>query len=412
MDAVMATNLIFLAAGVCAGLLLAFGLFGPRFLRAERARAALRAELDAALAGRGAMEGAFAQAAREALQKNSEQFMQLAQEKLRQAQAEGAHDLEKKHKDFATLVTPVAENLKTLNSAVEQIKGTDKMLRDDLQSLSRETARLAGALNNPSAQGRWGEYVLERLLDNSGLMKGVHYHVQASLETAEGRLRPDVVIKLHDGFNIVIDAKAPVNHFADDLHEESDPAEHTRLQQELARHVRDHAKKLGAKNYWEQLDSPDFVVLFLPSELLFSAALRADPDLADFAAQQRVVIASPTLIIALLRVVGLSWRQVELARNAQQIAEAGSDLFQRLSTFGAHLEKAGKGLGAALEGYNKAVGSFERMIVPASKRLRDLHVQTAGKELPAADYIEATPRPFAPALPAGNDDEENRKAHG
>lgn len=381
-----------LMMGGLAGALFTFVLAGALLLRAERARAALAAQLEAEKSGRDELDGLFAKTAQEALQKSNEQFLLLAQEKLKQAQSDNVHDLDKRQKAISEMVRPVGEHLQQLNAAVEQLKGTDKAIRDDLQSLHRETAKLSGALRSPTAQGRWGEYILERLLDNAGLMKGVHYDTQVSMNTDEGRMRPDVVIRLQDGFNIVIDAKAPVNNFADRLQEEMPEEEYKKLLSDLATQVRSHVKALGSKNYWEQLQSPDFVVLFLPSEHLFSAALRADTTLVDFAAENRIIIASPTLMMALLRVVGLSWRQVELARNAENISAIGSDLYQRLYTFGSHLEKAGKGLGQALDGYNKAMGSLERMVLPAARKLKDMHVQTSGKTLDDPAYIEALPR--------------------
>ncbi|MCM2344012.1 MAG: DNA recombination protein RmuC [Alphaproteobacteria bacterium] len=406
-----------LALGTAAGVILTLLVAGWAIVRLERDRAGLKARLEAQQLGRDELDGLFARTAQEALQRSNEQFLQLAQEKLKQAQNDGSYDLEKRQKAISDLVKPVDEHLRTLSAAVEQLKGTDKAIRDDLQSLHRETAKLSGALRSPTAQGQWGEYILERLLDNSGLMKGVHYNTQVSLETPDGRMRPDVIIRLQDGFNIVVDAKAPVNQFADRLQEDMPEADYKKLMSDLAGQVRVHVKALGAKNYWEQLNSPDFVVLFLPSEHLFSAALRADPTLVDYASENRIVIASPTLMMALLRVVGLSWRQVELARNAQDISAIGADLYQRLSTFSGHLEKAGRGLGQALEGYNKAMGSLERMVLPAARKLKDLHVQTGGKILEDPTYIEALPRSFTGApltlAPGDADDyQEEKRIHG
>lgn len=406
-----------LGLGFAGGLTLTLIVMGVAVIRLERQRATLKAELEAREISRSELDGLFARTAQEALKNSSEQFLQLAQEKLKQAQSDGSHDLDKRHKAIEQMVKPVGDHLQQLSAAVEQLKGTDKAIRDDLQSLNRETAKLSGALRSPTAQGRWGEYILERLLDNSGLMKGVHYETQVSMNSAEGRMRPDVVIRLQDGFNIVVDAKAPVNQFADSLQEDMPESEYKKLLSDLAGQVRAHVKALGAKNYWEQLESPDFVVLFLPSEHLFSAALRADPGLVDYASENRIIIASPTLMMALLRVVGLSWRQVELARNAQDISAIGSDLYQRLSTFSAHLEKAGKGLGQALDGYNKAMGSLERMVLPSARKLKDLHVQTGGKTIEEPAYIEALPRSLTGApLTSGesNADEydEERRANG
>lgn len=403
-----------LGLGMACGVALTLLFAGVAIIRLERDRAALKARSEAEQVSRTELDGLFARTAQEALKNSSEQFLQLAQEKLKQAQNDSAYDLEKRQKAIQEMVKPVDEHLQKLNIAVEQLKSTDQHLRDDLLNLHRETAKLSGALRSPTAQGKWGEYILERLLDNSGLMKGIHYDTQVSLGSDEGRMRPDVIIKLQDGFNIVVDAKAPVNQFADRMQEDMPEADYKLLLADLAKQVRSHVKALGSKNYWEQLDSPDFVVLFLPSEYLFSAALRADATLVDYAAENRIVIASPTLMMALLRVVGLSWRQVELARNAQEISAHGADLYQRLATFNVHLEKAGRGLGQALDGYNKAMGSLERMVLPAARKLKDLHVQTSGKTLEEPVYIESLPRSLtgAPLTPADNEphdyDEERR----
>ncbi len=403
-----------LMVGAAGGIALTLVFVGWAIIRIERDRAALRARMEAEQISRTELDGLFARTAQEALKTSNEQFLQLAQEKMRQAQNDSAHDLDKRHKAIEQMVKPVGDHLQQLNAAVEQLKGTDSAIREDLLSLHRETAKLSGALRSPTAQGKWGEYILERLLDNSGLMKGVHYETQVSMNTGEGRMRPDVVIKLQDGFNIVVDAKAPVNQFADRLQEDMPEADYKKLLADLATQVRTHVKALGSKNYWEQLESPDFVVLFLPSEHLFSAALRADPALVDYASENRIIIASPTLMMALLRVVGLSWRQVELARNAQNISAVGSDLYQRLCTFNSHLEKAGKGLGQALDGYNKAMGSLERMVLPAARKLKDLHVQTGGKTLEDPAYIESLPRsltgaPLTSIDTDTNDNEESRE---
>ena len=170
-------------------------------------------------------------------------------------------------------------------------------------------------------------------------MKGVHYKTQVRFQGESGRQQPDAVIHMQDGFNIVIDAKAPLRDLADSLAQETDDAAQGRIMSNLAAQVREHVKKLGAKNYWENLDSVDFTVLFLPSEHLYSLALRAEPGLVEFAAQKNIIIASPTLLLSLLRVVGISWRQVELAQNAQEISELGYDLYKRFLKFIEHFEK-------------------------------------------------------------------------
>lgn len=406
----MSIDLLSLTLGLLCGLIIA----GIGLIRVERARAGLAARLEQQKLAQDEINRIFALTAQEALDKSNERFLQLAQEKLKQAQADGVHDLDKRRTAIDELIKPIQKQLETLGSTVEQIKGTDQALREDLKNLGRETARLAGALRDPAAQGRWGEFILEGLLDKSGLIKGVHYDTQVSITSEGSRQRPDAVIRLQDGFNIIVDAKAPLNEFADRLASSMSEEELQTLMNNLARQVREHVRKLGQKGYWEAIDSPDFTVLFLPSEHMFSVALRADPALVDYAAERNVVIASPTLLMSLLRVVGLSWRQVELAKNAQDISALGADLYKRLVTFGGHLEKIGRGLGTALGSYNDAVGSLERNVLPCARRFRELQAQGAqGKDIPEAVRISDTPRNFSNAEllgPADDTDTGNTPA--
>lgn len=376
----------------------------------EREKAVLEAQ---GIAGKDALEKAgelldmrFKASAQEALQKSNEQFLQLAGESLKNAQADGSHDLEKRQKAIDEMVRPVQENLKALSVALDQAKGTDQALRADLKSLNHETARLVGALRDPSAQGVWGEYILEGVLDKSGLIKGVHYETQVSFETTNGRQRPDAIIHMQDGFNIIIDAKAPINEFTQRLSQELSEDEQKSIMKNLAAQVREHVKKLGAKNYWENVESPDFTVLFLPSEHIYSIALRADPRLVDFAAERNVIIASPTLLMSLLRVVSLSWRQVELAQNAQEIADLGLDLYKRFLKFTDHFGKVGAHLQKAMGGYDAAVGSLERQVLPAARKFKDLQGAKAGiKEIPEPLKVETLPREIS----LTDEDEQEKK---
>ena len=349
----------------------------------------------------------FKASAQEAMQNNNKQFLLLAEESLKGAQADSAHDLDKRQKAIDEMVKPVRENLKSMSAALEQVKGTDKALREDLNNLNRETAKLVGALRDPSAQGTWGEFILEGVLDKSGLIKGLHYDTQVSFESESGRQRPDAIIHMQDGFNIIIDAKAPINKFTQRLSEDISEDEHTSIMKNLAGQVRDHVKKLGAKNYWENVDSPDFTVLFLPSEHIYSIALRADTQLVDYAASQNVIIASPTLLMSLLRVVGLSWRQIELAQNAQEIADIGYDLYKRFLVFTSHLEKIGSNLQNAMKGYDLAVGSLKSKVLPAARKFKELQSAKTGiEDLPSFEEIEALPRQIS--LTAEDEQEKKR----
>lgn len=373
--------------GLLCGLLLLFWRESSR--RAENA--ALKAQIDAERAG---LEAQFKSLAQETLQSNAENFLNIAQEKMKVAQANSAHDLDKRTQAIAEMVKPVEKHLQQLNGAVEQLSGTDKAIREDIQNLSKETSRLTGALKNPAAQGKWGEFVLERLLDKANLMKGVHYKTQVSIDTDDGRLRPDAVIYLQDGFNIVVDAKAPITEFINQLDQEQTIDDLRAMQTSLAKTVRTHVKALGSKAYWDQLDGPDFVVLFLPSEHIFSTALAADPDLIDFASDNNVIIASPTLLMSLLRVVGLSWRQVEMAKNAQDISKLGADLFDRITSFTKHLDKVGKGLESALGAYNKSVGTLDNRVLATAKKFKEMQSATGPKEIEQPRMLEQAIRPI------------------
>ena len=386
--AIEPTSLVIgLAAGVVVGLLIGLLMLLWRTGALKSQKAALEARIDAERAG---LDDHFKALAQATLQSNSESFLNIAQEKLKAANADSAHDLEKRSQAIAQMVKPVEKHLLQLNGAVEQLSGTDKAIREDIQNLASATAKLTGALKNPAAQGKWGEFVLERLLDKANLIKGLHYNTQVNIETGDGRLRPDVVISLQDGFNIIVDAKAPITEFINKMDQEMSEDEYRAHRQNLAKILRSHVKALGSKSYWEQLDSPDFVVLFLPSENIFSAALSADPDIVDFASENNVVIASPTLMMSLLRVVGLSWRQVEMAKNAQEVSKLGSELFDRINNFSTHLSKVGGGINSALAAYNKAIGTFETRILSSARKLKDLHV--TDKEIEQPKLLEGTPR--------------------
>jgi len=408
-------HIVYAIAGLLLGLVIGSAFFFRRVMGLERKNAELSAQISSGQQAleqtTAALDARFKATAQEALQQSNQQFLQLAQEKLSAAHKDSAHDLEKRQKAIDELMKPVKENLQTMAATLEQVKGTDEALRNDLKSLSRETAKLVGALRDPAAQGRWGEYILEGLLEKSGLIKGVHYETQVSMNTEDGRQRPDAVIHLQDGFNIIIDAKAPINEFAQRLSEDLGEDDYRQLMEGLARQVKSHVQKLGQKNYWQNLDSPDFTVLFLPSEHLYSMALRADPSLVDTAAKNNIIIASPTLLMSLLRVVSMSWRQVELAKNAQDISALGSELYDRIATFAGHMDSVGKGLDRAMSGYNKAVSSLESRVLVSARKLKDLHAAPQGKEIEGPVQVDHAVKSLnAPETIAEDDLPEKKRA--
>jgi DNA recombination protein RmuC len=355
-----------------------------------------------------ALDDRFKATAAEALQKSNEQFLQLAQERMKAAQKDGAHDLEKRQNTIAEMIKPVHKNLEDMAKALEQVKGTDTALREEMQTLNRETARLVGALRDPAAQGRWGEYILEGLLDKSGLIKGVHYETQVSMQTMEGRQQPDAVINMQDGFKIIIDSKAPINQFVDKLAEDISEEEYKSLTQNLSKQVKGHVQKLGKKGYWENVESPDFTVLFLPSEHVYSLALRADPGLVEYASGQNIIIASPTLLMSLLRVVGLSWRQVELAKNAQEISTQGAELYKRFLKFTTDLDKVRKGLESATSGYNAAIGSLKGSVLPSARKFKELQSAVSLEDVPELDVVNRDKEPKELVLTAKDEQEKKR----
>ncbi len=362
------------------------------FLFSRGREAALRERVCQHEQARETMGSVFASLAQDVLVKNNEQFIMMAQERLKAVHKDGAHDLEKRQIAIAEMMKPVQKHLEILGSTVEQIKGTDLQMREDMKNLTRETAKLAGAMRDPTAQGRWGEYILERLLESSGLTKGIHYEMQVA-NGSTGQ-RPDAIVNLSDKLKIVVDAKTPLNEFTALLDRSLTEEEAASVMKDLAAQVGKHITALSKKNYWDNIDadSVDFTILFLPSEQLFSMALRGDPDLAELAASKNVIVASPTLMMALMRVIRTGWKQAALADNAKAISEQGAQLYQRLHKFIEHFEKIGKGLSGALDSYNNAVGSMDRMVLPATRKLQDMGVQDGGKTIADLTIVEETPR--------------------
>lgn len=393
------------AIGFAAGAAV-FGLFWA--LSAQK-RAGLQARLESE---REAMGDHFHRLAQAALQSNNEHFLTLAGERLKAAQDKGASDLDKRTVEIEKLVRPIEKELVRINTLAEQMQGTDKAIREDLLSLKHETSKLTGVLRNPSAQGKWGEFVLETILEKANLIRGVHYNVQQQIE---GGRRPDVIINLHDGFRIAIDSKAPINEYVARLDDDISEDDAKSIQSSMAKAVRAHVKALGAKTYQDNIDGSDFVILFLPSEVVFSATLRADPDIVDYAAENHVVIASPTLIISLLRVVGLSWRQVEMAKNAADIAALGAQLQTRFSAFLGHFARIGKNLNTAMSAYNDAVGSAERSVLPAARKFSKLHAINQAAPFPELAPIENAPRQLLAANEIEDildEDDAGKTSHG
>jgi DNA recombination protein RmuC len=351
-----------------------------------------RMKLKIEIKGRDDLLNQFKVLSNEALHATNESFMQVAQERFKSWEQNNKGDLEKRQFAISELVKPVQQNLEKLGGAVNELKGTSALVREDLQMLSQSTLKLAGAMNNPAMRGRWGEMLLDRLLEKAGMVRGIHYDTQTSLTDNESgsRLRPDVVISLQDGFKIAIDAKAPIQDILEDLDK---PDQQDQIRTRLATQVRAHIKALGAKSYQDALGSPvDFTVLFLPGEHLFSLAIAGDPELIDYASDHNIVLTSPSLMLSLLRVVHLSWRQGELAENAQHIADTGRDLYKSLSVFGGHMDKVGANLNRSVGAYNDALGSLERNVLSKARKFEELQATNHSDQLESPQEIEKQAR--------------------
>jgi len=338
-------------------------------------------------------------------QKLRETFQALASEALKDNRS-SFFDLAKT--SFERYRQPITETLNRLDQRLghlerERIEAYSR-LSEQVIALGATTNTLSRALRTPAVRGRWGEMQLRRVVEIAGMLNRCDFDEQPGLQADSGRLRPDLIVHLPGGKQIVVDAKAPLEAFLDAQEASEDDARTARLQVH-ARHVREHMDKLAGKGYWEQLgNSPEMVVMFLPGETLFSAALQHDLTLIEHGLQQRVLLASPITLIALLTTVAHSWRQEALTDNYREVARLGKDLYERLLIFTDHFDEMRKKLDGAVQAYNRAAGSFESRVLVSARRLKELDVTTAG-ELPIAEPIDTVPRVLKQAGLMGLPDE-------
>ncbi|WP_273148829.1 DNA recombination protein RmuC [Methylophaga thiooxydans] len=407
-------SLILLTIGIVLGALM--GAFARnkkiRMLETRNSELALTLELeqknkqqlDAMLdQTREQLANTFNQLSNEALNRNNSNFLRLAEENLKRFQSEAKADLGTKEKAIEQMLKPINEALQQTSKQIHEIekdrkesygslRSTIDQMTKSQQQLQLETQNLVQALRRPEVRGQWGEMTLRRLAELSGMVAHCDFFEQTHTNTETGSIRPDMIVKLPEKRDIIVDAKTPLDAYLSAIQAKDDSTR----QKELKRHaqvIRSRVKELARKNYWaEYSNSPEFVVLFIPGEQFLAAALEVDPALLEDSMSQNIILATPTNFIALLRAVSYGWKQQALAENAENIRELGETLYKRLSTFGNHLSKLGNSLGSTVNHFNSAVGSLERQVLPGARKFTEMGISSKHKisDLPP---IEQQPRP-------------------
>jgi DNA recombination protein RmuC len=405
------TNTILFALLAVVGVLAGLLGYVIAHLRAQRRitelTTTLNLERDAAQQKLTNLQQTFATLSQQALRDNHQTFLQLAQETLKQYHIQAQGDLAAREKAVETLVKPIREALEKTEQQMRLMENERREAYGSLhkhletmaqtqQLLHGETRNLVQALRRPEVRGQWGELTLKRLVELAGMVEHCDFFEQVQLDTPEGRLRPDMIVRMPGGREIVVDVKTPLDAYLSAVEATDDETRRRHLEHH-ARKVRERVKELASKAYWEQFaNAPDFVVLFIPGEHFLGAALDLDRTLLEDALRQNIILATPTNLVALLRTVAYGWRQEALTANAERIRDLGVELYGRLSTFSEHLAKLGRSLDGAVSDYNKAVGSFEAKVLPGARKFPEMGVQTA-KTVEEPAQVEKAPRQIATA---------------
>lgn len=363
----------------------------------------------------------FSELANQSLQSNSENFLRLAEQNLGTQQERAKRDLGEREKAIEALVKPIRDSLqasqkqineleKSRSEAYGGIKSQLEAMQLSQKSLTQETHNLVKALRRPEVRGRWGEITLRRLVELAGMVEHCDFQEQVHSVGEEQVIRPDMIVRMPDHRELVVDVKTPLDAYLEAVEAKDDAQTKLGLQRH-ARNLREHIRALASKAYWAQFTaSPEFVILFIPGDQFLSAALNEDPDLIEYALSQQIILATPTSFVALLKAVAYGWRQLALADNAQEIRQLAEDLYGRLSTFVSHMNRVGRQLASSVENYNRAVGSLERKVLPGARKFVELGIHTKNK-LEKIETLDPVPRTMIES-PADEDDGNDSTASG
>jgi len=411
-----------LALGVILGALLGWSYFRRRTQRLEaqvKNQEAIQSEREVAFeAANAQITRAFSDLANQSLKSNSETFLKLAEQNLGTQQEKAKRELSEREKAVESLVKPIRDSLEASQKQITELEksrsqayGSIKTQLEEMQSsqksLRQETQNLVNALRRPEVRGRWGEITLRRLVELAGMVEHCDFQEQVHTVGDGQIIRPDMVVRMPDRRELVVDVKTPLDAYLEAAEAKNDAQRKLGLERH-AKNVHAHIRMLASKAYWDQFDeSPEFVILFIPGDQFLSAALNERPDLIEYALSKQIILATPTSLVALLKAVAYGWRQLSLAENAKEIRVLAEDLHARLGAFVGHMNTMGRQLARSVENYNKAVGSLERSVLPGARKFVELGVHEK-KEIERLETLDPVPRTM---IEGGSDDEDAVNKH-